>query len=121
MSYIADIHSELDASDKTQRRNWKFWKHDITSGEEGNAPESVTGVQGLYDDVLALNALFDPESPSHRLVRGTRMMKVIYGFGDASGAGFGGTWSEAKNDTLKYRFGIWGSDMDDSSSNNREL
>jgi hypothetical protein len=44
---------------------------------------------------------------------------VLYGFGDASGAGFGSSW-ETKNGT-RYRFGVWGKDGNGSSSNYREL
>ena len=46
-------------------------------------------------------------------------MRAIYGFGDASGSGFGGSWK--KKVAVKYHFGLWGSDLDDSSSNHREL
>ena len=53
-------------------------------------------------------------------------MRVVYGFGDASGSGFGGTWTAKQADgstapDIKYIFGLWGSDMNSSSSNNREL
>ena len=56
------------------------------------------------------------------------MRVVLYGFGDASSSGFGGTWIAKHADSstapaIKYRFGLWGSDihMDSSSSNDREL
>ena len=44
---------------------------------------------------------------------------VRYGFVDASGAGFGGSIGLVGK--IAYRFGVWGRDMDDSSSNYREL
>jgi hypothetical protein len=44
---------------------------------------------------------------------------VRYGFGDASGSGFGS--SIAFPDGIAYRIGVWGKDCEDSSSNYREL
>ena len=46
-------------------------------------------------------------------------MSALFGFGDASGGGFGSSWSTDKG--INYRFGTWGSDMDEESSNLREL
>ena len=40
-------------------------------------------------------------------------------FGDASGAGFGSSWTRGA--TLVYRFGVWGMEGTDTSSNYREL
>ena len=73
----------------------------------------------LKRDLTALLKLFDHESPPKRLVRGKKIKEAVYGFGDASGAGFGGSWE--KEGKTKYRAGVWGRDMDDSSSNLREL
>jgi hypothetical protein len=44
---------------------------------------------------------------------------VRYGFGDASGSGFGG--SIALPGGISYRIGVWGKDAEDSSSTYREL
>jgi len=46
-------------------------------------------------------------------------MVALYGFGDASGAGFGSTFSSALG--THYRYGLWGDDLTGSSSNYREL
>ena len=42
-----------------------------------------------------------------------------YAFGDASKAGFGLSWISAFG--VKYRFGTWGRDMENGSSDLREL
>ena len=45
---------------------------------------------------------------------------AIYGFGDASKAGFGSTLEE-KNGNIWFRLGVWGSVLEEESSNYREL
>jgi hypothetical protein len=52
-------------------------------------------------------------------VRSTSTLTAYYGFGDASSAGFGST--VARPDGLFGRFGIWGKDAEDQSSNYCEL
>lgn len=48
------------------------------------------------------------------------MIRIVqYGFGDASGTGFGSTIQTRQG--LKYCVGVWGSDEDDESSNFKEL
>ena len=54
-----------------------------------------------------------------RCVQSKRTLTAYYGFGDASSAGFGST--VARPDGLYGRFGIWGKDAGDQSSNYREL
>ncbi|GFH55601.1 hypothetical protein CTEN210_12077 [Chaetoceros tenuissimus] len=57
-------------------------------------------------------------TPPLRLIRGESVNKAIYGFGDASGKGFGSSWE--LNGNVVFRFGIWGDDMDLTSSNYKE-
>ena len=83
-------------------------------------PTQVKVVDRLANDLSALKALFNHDKPPRRLVRGKAIKEVQYGFGDASGKGFGASW-EVKNGELYYRLGTWGSDMSDKSSNLREL
>ena len=64
--------------------------------------------------------MLEPKVPVHCLVRGMKVKKIVLFFCDASGAGFGSTW-ETDNGTIRYRYGLWGEDMKDSSSNLREL
>jgi len=83
-------------------------------------PTEVKVVDRLANDLTALKVLFDHAAPPRRLVRGKAIKEVQYGFGDASGKGFGASW-EVKNGELYYRLGTWGEDMSDQSSNLREL
>jgi hypothetical protein len=63
--------------------------------------------------------LFQYESPPLHVVRSRTVNSVLYGFGDASGAGFGDTFLTPQG--ITYRFGLWGDDLQDKSSNFREL
>ena len=120
MQYLDGLGDDFEVSNKEDRKLWKDWKAKaVHENQDSLAPATVDAVLGLKQDVGALAALFESEEPQHRLVRGTALMRAIYGFGDASGSGFGGSWK--KQGTIKYRFGLWGSDLDDSSSNHREL
>ena len=120
MQYLDGLEDDFEVSNKEDRKLWKDWKAKaVEEHQDSSAPATVDAVLGLKQDVGALAALFESEEPQHRLVRGTALMRAIYGFGDASGSGFGGSWK--KQGTIKYRFGLWGSDLDDSSSNHREL
>lgn len=64
--------------------------------------------------------------------RGSTIVVIRFGFGDAAKAGFGGglggvepgkgfVWSGRTKKGAWIRFGVWGADMDDKSSNNREF
>ncbi|GFH49897.1 hypothetical protein CTEN210_06373 [Chaetoceros tenuissimus] len=78
-------------------------------------------------EMQAGNVAFDFESnknvpliePTKRLVRGKALAFIRFGFGDASGGGFGSSW-EFEGDII-YRYGVWGKEMDLSSSNLREF
>ena len=53
-------------------------------------------------------------------MRGKAIKEAQYGFGDASGKGFGASW-EVRNGEFYHRSGTWGEEMSDQSSNLREL
>jgi hypothetical protein len=53
------------------------------------------------------------------MVRLNLVYEIFYGFGDASGKGFGSTMLSKKG--IKYRIGLWGSDDEDESSNWKEF
>jgi len=59
------------------------------------------------------------DEPPIRIVRSRKIAVAIYGFGDASGAGFGSSIAIGK--VIHYRQGLWGKDANDASSNYREL
>jgi hypothetical protein len=58
-------------------------------------------------------------APPTRGVRARSVVAVYYGFGDASGAGFGDTLLTSEG--IVYRGGIWGDDLQAKSSNFRKL
>ena len=101
----------------TGRRN-----ADEMCGVQQYAPKSgvVQAVKRFRWDLLALGNLLADEHPPCRLVRGRKMLVVHYGFGDASGAGFGTSWKRSKGGVM-IRYGVWGSDDGEQSSNYREL
>jgi hypothetical protein len=82
-------------------------------------PDWVQPAPRLLDDLLALELMFQGPIPTVRLIRPTRLGVVIYGLGDASGAGYGSAF--ANDTTIWYYLGVWGADAEDSSSNFREL
>jgi hypothetical protein len=48
------------------------------------------------------------------LIRARRVYKILYGFADASGTGFGSTLM--LNGGIRYRIGTWGPDEDETSN-----
>jgi hypothetical protein len=79
----------------------------------------VQGVPRLADDLHALAQLFSTPRPPRRVIRSTSVIVALYGFGDASGEGFGSTLLTPHG--LCYRYGLWGRDLSHQSSNFREL
>jgi len=120
MQYLDGLEVDFDASNKEDGKKWNDWKAKaVSDNQDSSAPATVLAVQGLEADVRALSDLFEKEMPQQRLVRGTAVMREMYGFGDASGSGFGASWKKRGN--IKYRFCLWGSDLDESTSNHCEL
>ena len=73
----------------------------------------------MKDDLRALEELFIEDKPYNRKVQSRHVIEVIYGFGNASGAGFGSSFKVKGK--VKYRLGRWGKDMNSSLSDYREL
>lgn len=92
-------------------------------------PGEVRAVDRLVKDVEVLFQMFQGGKPSLRLIRGYSLARILYGFGDASGAGFGSSWvncsvsGSTADDVrqVRYRFGRWGNEGNSTSSNFREL
>lgn len=84
-----------------------------------NKPVSVKVVSRLASDLSSLTLLFGSQEPPRRLVRGAHVSVARYGFGDASGGGFGASWAVGKR--IKWRLGTWGEEESEGSSNLREL
>jgi hypothetical protein len=108
-------------------KRWYEMEEEVMQGNTRDAaPSLVQVVPRFEEDIRVLKLMFQERTPSLRLVRGFNVARVLYGFGDASGAGFGSTWTtedmEASGSrTVHYRFGRWGSESDGESSNFREL
>ena len=83
------------------------------------APKTVTPVPRFYDDLDTLVKLFKAPSPPEITIRSSSIFLVVYGFGDASGKGFGSTF--ARGSDISYRIGTWGPDESGESSNWREF
>ena len=103
-----------------------IWQKNQLINSHECAPLTVTGVDRLGNDLNALEKLLQGKSPSKRLIRGQGRAEVIYGFGDASGLGFGATWCQARCskkivNEIGFRIGVWLEDTQDKSSNYREL
>ena len=118
---------------KFSRDDWRVFLGDISQVKsefevimnaylaegDSDAPIKVKGVGRLERDLKSMLAIMESLSPPLRLVRGPGLAYVLYGFGDASGSGFGSSWETS--DGTRYRFGVWGKDIDGRSSNYREL
>ena len=94
-------------------------KRKFSVRNEKPKPEQVTPVPRLVQDLAALRELFSGEVPRLRLVQGSQIAISIYSFGDASGGGFGSSWTIKGG--IGYRFGTWSREMSLESSNLREL
>ena len=87
-----------------------------------DAPTRVQAVPLFKEHLLVLVDMFKSIKPVLRLVRGKNgTIQVGYVFGDASGEGFGASWTRAVLEEIGYRFGIWGAFGEDTSSNLREF
>jgi hypothetical protein len=82
-------------------------------------PTKIKPVPRFKDDVFALSELLSSETPPLVTVRSNKVYEIFYGFGDASGKGFGSTMLSKKG--IKYRIGLWGIDDEDESSNWKEF
>jgi hypothetical protein len=83
------------------------------------APTTVSAVTRLRFDLDALVELFKGEVPAVRTARPEQTATALYGFGDASGYGFGSTL--LKEGKILYRAGQWTEEMSKESSNFREF
>jgi hypothetical protein len=80
-------------------------------------PEEVIPVSRFWDDVFALKELLSSKKPPLVTIRVNSV--YVYGFGDASGKGFGSTMLSSRG--IKYRIGLLGADDEEESSNWKEF
>ena len=108
---LAEIRRQIENLD------WDDVEEDSSEGKL--PPVEVKAANRLLDDVETLIEMTSGEMPPLRVVRSNVIAVAHYGFGDASGSGFGSS-IEGPNG-LKFRHGLWGSDGNGKSSNYREL
>ena len=94
---------------------------EVASREDDTSAPTLVKAQFLMKEHIAvLMDMFSPKDPVLRLVRGSAILEALYIFGDASGLGFGSSWLSGSD--IRYRFGVWGSKAETSTTSNyREL
>ena len=106
----------------------KFEMDDISESEleEGlfgkdasDAPTMVEASVSLMGDLIALSCLFTPLLVPEARVRSSKLITIVYGFGDASGTGLGATFTCGSG--FNFRIGVWGTAEDPESSNWKEF
>jgi hypothetical protein len=128
--YLKGIHLTLDGWRQGRDvEGWKLLDRESREAEEegkeretsqgDNPPKQVVAKPRLQSDLEALLVLFSAVEPPKRRVRSNLMVKVYYGFGDASQDGFGFNIQIGKR--IVYRFGQWSTALSEQSSNYREL
>jgi hypothetical protein len=123
--YLKGIHLTLDSwrpgrdADGWVDPDWESEDLQIHP-RDTQTPQRVTPVTRFAGDLDSLCELFSSAHPPKRLIRTDTYTTCIYGFADASGLGFGSTFALPTGDT-RYRYGVWGRDADNTSSNYREL
>lgn len=128
--YLKGIHLTLDSwRPNRDDEGWKLHQqvhlhldevnHDDALPASTCHPPTVMPVPRLRDDIKGLLTLFSSTAPPKRIIRSNAIAIALYGFGDASGSGFGDTVISPLG--IHYRYGIWGNDLSSQSSNYREL
>jgi hypothetical protein len=113
-------------SDKDHREWMRHFLHTHEGEEEfiydfinAEAPRTVKPVPRFLDDLGCLVQIFSSEAPPIIILRSKLVFMVIYGFGDASGKGFGSTFGRGED--ISYRIGTWATKEAEESSNWREF
>jgi hypothetical protein len=93
---------------------------DLRASEVSEPPSRVRPVTRLASDLRALASLLESDSPTKVVVRANRVTQIIYGFGDASGKGWGASIL-LPDGSVYYKSGTWFDHVSEKSSNFREL
>ena len=115
---------------KMSQKEWNIWLNHKQEKEEFSeedvyellhkeAPKTVTATLRLLQDLRVLKKIFEPTTAPLVTLRRWRVAMVVYGFGDASGKGFGLSFDRGQG--ITYRISVWESDESDESSNWREF
>jgi hypothetical protein len=109
----------VEAQAEESEDGWMHNTKDIHSNVNLKPPQTIKPLGQLKGDVYALNEFYASEDPPIINDRNQFVNVVSYGFGDASGTGFGSLIQTASG--ISYRIGVWGSDDDCESSNFKEF
>jgi hypothetical protein len=80
-------------------------------------PDEAVPVARLGPDIEALKELTRFLNPPRRRVQMQQKMRVMYGFGDASGTGFGSTIRKS-NGKIEWKSGVWSRTMVEEHNSN---
>ena len=115
-TYLAE--KQLQGESEEEKLS-EIFNEETNENSMSNPPKFVDVTEHLINDLTALAAFTEADVPPIINDRCSSVRIVRYGFGDASGTGFGSTIQTRQG--LKYRVGVWGSDEDSESSNFKEL
>ncbi len=106
---------DMETHEGTDEGDWVS----VLENKADSPPKQVKAVPCLEGDLSALTEIFKQEQPPKVVLWVARVLLVVFGFGDASGSGFG---SSLLNETgISYRVGVWNYTKADNSSNCREF
>ena len=126
-TFLKGLHLTIDGwrSDRDEE-GWKTATDHIRRKEPGDCknlshdyPKSVKAVPRLKNDVRALMEMTKAEKPPVIVINTPKLYIAKYGFGDASGGGFGTTLEE--DGKIEVLAGTWNEKGSKKSSNFREL
>ena len=128
--YLRGLHKTIDAwRPGRDKDRWKLTQTmlqiqnnmevDLDTGPLDLPPEKVQPVSRLKEDVKCLIELTSFAAPPKVIRRSSKCGVVLYGFGDASGRGFGHAISIDGH--LHTEFGQWSPAIEEKHSNYKEL
>jgi hypothetical protein len=102
------------------KREDEDWSGAEAGREEVPENDNVVAVPRFKEDIRALHTLMGFEKPPLKQAQSKQTANMFYGFGDASGSGFGATIQIG--DEIHYEYGQWCSEVTEKKSSNwREL
>ena len=116
--FLKDIHQTLEMwRPNRDDDDWKLARPAIqeVAIKHGDPPKFVDAAPRLAGDMAALQLPFSSVEPPRRKIRGTVVMEMFYGFGDASKTGFCTNFEI--DGVIKYRYGHWCDASSEESSN----
>ena len=111
------VTDSLEDDDDDRRDEWEEWEDEhlgygtrgtskLSQDETRQAPSIVRPVPRLASDLEALVKLFERDKPAKVKCRSNNVLDVVYGFGDASGIGFGSSIRD-RGGNIVWQSGTW--------------